>query len=162
MENAFLDLIEKYNGFEFVLGFREDEDHFIGGTGNTVWYLVQNKKMTECWTGEKTNGGWTDKHIVLKKKDKKEEPAESGKAMAMILERAYFKQAEIAASGRKPAVVPNFGYECSHYQFSFGARAYDIVNEYGITVSYSNIDDETAGYRLRDIRTGKDVSAPKL
>ncbi|MBO2518007.1 MAG: hypothetical protein CW338_12190, partial [Clostridiales bacterium] len=40
MDNGFMELVAKYGGFEYILGFRDDEDHFIGGSGNRVWYFL--------------------------------------------------------------------------------------------------------------------------
>lgn len=162
MDNAFLDLVKKYDGFEFVLGFRGDEDHWLGGKDNTVWYHIGKENDVECWMGKLQDGKWTDKHFVIKGKDFKEEGFESGKTMEMILERAYFKQKEIAESGYKPTTVSVYEHPCSHYSFSFGAKAYKISDEYGVTVEYSNIDDEAAGYRLRAIDTGANVKVPNI
>lgn len=161
MENAFLNLIEQYGGFEYAIGFRGDEDHFLGGTGNKVWYVIQKPRSAEYWLGELKDGVWTDRHI-LKKKTAKEEPAAPGSTLAKIAERAYFKQAELEASGRKPAMTEQYGHRLRHYAFSFGARAYRILDEFGVTAGYSNIDDETAGWRLRDVRTGEDVTPPDV
>lgn len=161
MNNRFLELVEANKGFEYTIGFRENEDHFIGGTGNTVWYCIIKGRRTECWIGEYKGDVWTDKHI-LKQKELREEPAAPGTAMAMILERAYFRQSEIAAANRKPVPVTLYDLKCSHYVFSFGARAYDISDDYGITFCYSNIGDEKAGWRLRDAGTGKKVRPPKF
>lgn len=161
MDNPFLELIEKHGGFEYTIGFRDNEDHWIGGTGNTVWYLISKGRSQECWIGERSGETWTDRHLV-KKKTLTEKPAEPGTTMEMILARAYFKHAEIAASGRKPVPTEFYGHPCSHYVFSFGARAYDISDEFGITMSYSNIDEVTAGYRLRDVGTGAGVTVPQL
>lgn len=162
MNNPFLDLVEKYNGFEYILGFIENEDHFIGGTGNKVWYYKEKGRTEECWLGELDGDTWTDKHMLLKGKAFSEESAEPGTAMNMILERAYFKQKEIAADGRKPSKTTISENECSHYVFAFGERAYDISDEYGVTVSYSKIDDISVGFRLRNIFTGSSVKPPKM
>lgn len=162
MSDSFLELIKEYNGFEFTLGFRDNEDHFIGGTGKEVWYCITKGNYEECWIAEYDGENRSDRHYVIKKKDVKEEPAEPGKTIQMITGRAYFKQDELAASGRKPVQTTVSGHVCSHYVFSFGARAYDVSDKFGITVSYSNIDDETAGYRLRNITLGKDVKPPKI
>lgn len=161
MENAFLELVKRNNGFEICLGFRDDEDHFIGGTGNTVWYLVVKKKNQELWIGELDGGAWTDKHVV-KKKTVTEKAADAGTTVAKIMERLYFKQDEIAASGRKPVATEIHELKCSHYVYSFGARAYDILDDYGVTACYSNIDDEMAGYRFRDVHVGENVMVPKV
>lgn len=161
MEHPFTELVKKYGGFEITLGFRDDEDHILGGTGNTVWYCILKKRSAECWIGERNGEVWADRHLV-KKKELKQSPAAPGTAIKMVEERAYFKQQELAASGRKPTPVKLYGHDASHYVFSFGARAYEVLDEFGVTVHYSNIDDETAGYRLRNVLTGADVQLPKL
>lgn len=163
MEKSFLKLVSEYNGFEFVLGFREDEDHFIGGTGNTVWYHIQKGNSVDCMLAEKKGEVWTDVHIVKNgKKEAKKEAAESGSTLERIQQRAFFKQEEIEQDGRKPVITEISGYRNRHYAFSFGARAYDILDEYGITVGYSNIDDEQAGYRLRNLHQGDSVTIPDI
>lgn len=161
MNNPFLELVGKNGGFEYTIGFINDEDHFIGGTGNKVWYCIIKGNVTECFMGELNGDVWTDRRI-LKKKGITEEPAEPGKTMEMILSMAYSGQDYIASSGRKPVTVKIYEMECSHYVFSFGAKAWDIVNDYGITVSYSDVDDLKAGFRLRDITVGKNVKPPKI
>lgn len=156
----FLKLVSENAGFEICLGFRSDFDHFIGGTGNYVWYDVQKGSRSDCYIGSlNKDGSWTDRHLV-KTKVLKEEPAKAGTTIKMITDRLYFKQAEIEASGRKPVTVELGGHKCLHYVFSFGARAYEILEEYGVNASYSNIDDEEAGYRMRSLHTGKDVKVP--
>ena len=161
MADPFLALIKKYGGIVITLGFRDDEDHFLGGVGSTVWYYTVKGRAEECYIGELQGDKWTDRHI-LKKKTVKDEPATPGTAIEMIRERAFFKQAEIASSGRKPVPVQICGNSCSHYVFSFGARAYDISDEFGVTVCYSNIDDEKAGWRLRQISIGSDLRPPQI
>lgn len=161
MSEPFLDLIGKYSGFEIVLGFRDDEDHILGGTGNKVWYCVTRGRTVDCFMGELTGGTWTDTHIV-KKKALKRESAAPGTAIGMIRDRAYFKQAEIAASGRKPVPVTVCGHAASHYVYSFGARAYEILDAFGVTALYSNVDDERAGWRTRNIFTGSAVEPPVI
>lgn len=161
MDDPFLTLTEKYGGFEIVLGFRDDEDHILGGRGNRVWYYISKGRNAECYFGERKDGVWTDTHVV-KKKALKQESAAPGTAIGMIRDRAFFKQAEIAASGRKPAPVRICGHNASHYVFSFGARAYEILDEFGVTAFYSNIDDERAGWRTRNIFLGSAVEPPEL
>ncbi|MBO2516629.1 MAG: hypothetical protein CW338_05020, partial [Clostridiales bacterium] len=128
-------------------------------------HVCLNTKVTkitpEGVTGEWKDGAWTDRHI-LKKKTLKEESAAPGKTIGMILSRAYFGQEEITSSGRRPAAVRLCDRPCSHYAFSFGARAYDISDEFGVTFSYSDIDDERAGWRLRNVFTGSQVEPPEM
>lgn len=162
MENQFLELVEENKGFSYVLGFINDEDHFIGGTGNQVWYCTVKKGQTDCWIGDLKGDAWSDRHVIIKKKKKAEEPAAPGTAMDMILARAYFGQDRIKADGRKPVATKIYEHECSHYAFSFGAIAYDISDEFGITVSFSNVDDITVGFKIRDISAGEEVRFPKL
>lgn len=162
MENNFLELVKANNGFEICLGFINDEDHFIGGTGNTVWYLVSKGKSQELWQGELKDGVWTDRHTVVKKKIAVEEASESGTAIRMAEERLYFGQDKIAADGRKPVETEVHGLKCSHYVYGFGVTAYDIIDEYGVTGCYSFTDDISVGYRFRNVATGESVRVPKL
>lgn len=43
----FLKLIENNGGFEVTLGFQDDVVHFLGGTGNKIWYFI---KKNQLWT----------------------------------------------------------------------------------------------------------------
>lgn len=161
MEERFLDLIAKTNGFDIVLSFIDFEDHRIGGIGNKVWYYVMKKQSKELWIGELNGDKWSDKHFV-KKKDLVEESAESGTTISKVVQRLYFKQDEIEATGRKPASIEKHGQKCNHYVFSFGERAYDILDEYGVTCSYSNVNDISVGHDFRDVYVGKEVEVPKI
>ena len=161
MEERFLDLITKTNGFDIVLSFIDFEDHRIGGIGNKVWYYVIKKQSKELWIGELNDNKWSDKHFV-KKEDLVEESAESGTTISKVVQRLYFKQDEIEATGRKPASIEKHGQKCNHYVFSFGERAYDILDEYGVTCSYSNVNDISVGHDFRDVFIGKEVELPKI
>lgn len=161
MEERFLDLIKKTNGFDIVLSFIDFEDHRIGGIGNKVWYYVIKKQSKELWIGELNDNKWSDKHFV-KKEDLVEESAESGTTISKVVQRLYFKQDEIEATGRKPASIEKHGQKCNHYVFSFGERAYDILDEYGVTCSYSNVNDISVGHDFRDVFIGEEVELPKI
>lgn len=159
-EKSFLELIREKHGFEVTLGFRDDVDHFIGGTGNKVWYFVKKGPKEDYYVCTAGDGGQEDIHYTRKKKILTSEPAPEGKTMELILSELAKGQKEIEESGRKPVKVTVYEHPCSHYSFSFGERAYKISDEFGITVEYSNISDEPAGFRLRNIETGKAVEAP--
>lgn len=161
MEERFLDLIKRTNGFEIVLSFIDFEDHIIGGTGNKVWYYVMKKQSKELWIGELNGDKWSDKHIY-KEKNLIEESAASKTTISKVIQRLYFKQDEIEATGRKPSSIEKHGLKCNHYVFSFGARAYDILDEYGVTCAYSNVDDISVGHDFRDVYVGKEVEVPKI
>lgn len=161
MEERFLDLIKKTNGFDIVLSFIDFEDHRIGGIGNKVWYYVIKKQSKELWIGELNDNKWSDKHFV-KKEDLVEESVESGTTISKVVQRLYFKQDEIEATGRKPASIEKHGQKCNHYVFSFGERAYDILDEYGVTCSYSNVNDISVGHDFRDVFIGEEVELPKI
>lgn len=157
----FSDLIREQKGFEVTLGFRSNIDHFIGGTGNRVWYFIKNGSKEDYYVCTFNGSDGTDVHYTRKKKILSSEPAPAGKTMELILSELAVGQQEIEESGRKSVSVDLSGHPCSHYSFSFGERAYKISDEYGITVEYSNLKDEAAGFRLRNIQTGSDVKAPK-
>ena len=160
-ETDFLTLIEENHGIQVTLGFRDDVDHFIGGTGGKFWYFVKKKSTEDYYVCTRDGDSTTDVHFTRKKKVLSSEPAPSGKTMELILSELSAGQEEIESSGRKPMAVKLYEHPCSHYSFAFGERAYKISDEYGITVEYSNLKDEAAGFRLRNIATGDEVIPPK-
>lgn len=159
--DAFYKLVKDNGGFEIALGFRGDVDHFIGGTGNKIWYFVQKRSGEDFYVCTEENGRFTDVHFVRKKKVLKSAPAEEGRTMELILSELAAGQEEIEKDGRKPAATEYCGHPCSHYSFAFGERAYKILDEYGVTAEYSNLNDEEAGFRIRNVHVGEDVKAPK-
>lgn len=162
MEEKFLELVQTNKGFEITLGFCDDIDHFIGGTGDTIWYYIQNKSKTEFWMAKQKDGVWSDKHYRKKGKSFVAEDAESGYTISKIVERLYFGHDFIAKDGRKPSVVEKHGLMVDHYTYRFGELAYEISRDYGVTVSHSNINDLSVGYYARTVKTGADVKAPKV
>lgn len=160
-ESSFLKLIEEVGGFEVSLGFRGDADHFIGGQGNKIWYFVQKGSNEDYYVCTLNADEKKDIHYERKKKILKSEAAPSGKTIELILSEIATGQKEIEESGRKPANVEVCGHPCSHYSFAFGERAYKISDEFGITIEYSNLTDEAAGFRLRNIIIGSGVKFPE-
>ena len=63
---AFMDLVKSQGGFEFVIGFPEDVDHYIGGHGNKYWYLINRGKKQEYYVGTYANDAWSDKFYTKK------------------------------------------------------------------------------------------------
>lgn len=159
-ENSFLKLIKEKNGFEVSLGFRKDVDHFIGGKDNKIWYFIQKGTNEDYYICTLNGTEKKDVHYTRKKEVLSCEAAPSGKTMEKILSEIAIGQKEIEESGRKPASVEVGGHRCSHYSFAFGERAYKIADEFGITIEYSNLNDEEGGFRLRNIFTGADVTVP--
>lgn len=158
----FWELMKKYDGFEMVLGFRDWEDHHIGGKGGTLWYYVTNGSKTECYITSRTDGAWHDEYIIKKGSTKDGVQAKPGETIAMIASRAFFGQKKIFADIRTGMQVTNDGYPCTRYNFSFGSLSYDISDEYGVTVRYSDVDHAENGFSLRYINTGDDVNVPEF
>lgn len=156
-EKTFAELIEKTGGFEAVLGFRDNVDHMIGGSGGKIWYFVQKGAKEEFYVREPDG---TETRFTRTKKALKSAPAPAGKTMSLVLAELAAGQREIETSGRKPVKVEFCGLGCSHYVFAFGERAYKVADEYGITVERSELNDPDAGFRLRTVVLGKDVIAP--
>lgn len=159
-EKGFLDLVRDNGGIEITLGFRGNEDHFIGGTGDRYWYFVKKGAKEDYYVCCAADSGAAETHYTRKRKVLRSEPAPAGKTMELILSELAAGQKEIEEDGRAPVNVEAFGRPCSHYSFAFGERAYKISDEYGVTVERSELDDESAGFRLRNIVTGEDVAAP--
>lgn len=159
-EGEFINLVNANGGFEAVLGFQGFVDHALGGTGSTIWYCISSDSRTECCMATFSGGVWTDEIITKENGGVSKAPCESGKTLALIAQRLYTGRNDIA--GKTPVAVENAGFRCSRYNFSFGAKAYDISDDYGITVRFSDTDNAIAGYSLRNINAGANVKPPEF
>ena len=160
MDNkTFIDLVNEYDGFELVIGFRDDVDHYIGGKDNKVWYQVTKGSNSEYYVGTLENGVWTDKFYKAKKhKVVSSETVESGTTISKVEERAFFYRDKIGT--KKPQRVEKEEDTYLHYVFGFGERAWEVSEKYGVTTFFSDINKEDEGYHLRDIVIGSDVEKP--
>ncbi len=159
--NRFMDLVEKENGFEFYQAFRDEVDWIIGGKGDTYWFVImKDQSVKETYIGTLKNGVWSDCLIKGKGKRRtvKEMPAES--TIKRIEERAYFMQDAEWVKDRKPRLIED-AHPHYHYVYGFGDKALDVSESYGVSISYSDINDPSAGYHLRYLYTGNDVECPE-
>ena len=157
----FYALVRENGGFEVTLGYRGDVDCIIGGTGNKIWYCIKKGSSLDWYLGTRTGDERTDTRFTLKRKVLSSVPAPAGKTEALILGVLSTGQKEIEESGHKPVKTALYDHPCSHYSFRWGERAYKVSDEYGITVEYSDIKNEAAGFRLRNIETGAKVRPPR-
>ena len=157
---CFLQLVERCGGFELVHGYREDEDHYLGGKGNAVWYVVMKQgKPTEARIGTFANGTWTDRLVKGSGKRRSEKDAPPGSTLKRAAEKAYLAQGEEWVAGRKPRLIED-AHPHYHYTYGFGDKALDVSQAFGVTIRYSDIHDAAAGFRERDVCTGADVELP--
>ncbi len=159
-QESFMNLVKENNGFEFVIGYKNDVDHYIGGKGNKCWYYIDyGGKKAEYYIGTYENGSCSDIYYTLKGKKLESKTVEENTTINKIIERAYFYQEK--TTGKKPQEIEKHGYLCEHYSFGFGEKAVEIVKDYGITVDFNDINDNDSAYHLRDISTDSDVEKPK-
>ena len=157
---SFMNLVKENDGFEFVIGFKKDVDHRIGGKNNKYWYYIdKNGKNAEYYVGTYENGLWSDKFYKEKGSKLESKSVDSGTTIKMIVERAYFYQDKTV--NRKAQEVEKHGFICNHYMFGFGDIAVETVKDYGVTVDFNDIKDNDSAYHLRDIFIGDDVEKPK-
>ena len=160
-QKRFVDLVNKHDGFELVHAYRDDEDHYLGGKGNTVWYIVMKSgKQTEARIGTLENGNWSDRLIKGSGKKRSEKDAPAGSTIKRIAEKAYLAQGEEWVTGRKPRLIED-AHPHYHYTYGFGDKALDGSDSYGVTIRYSDIHDAAAGFHERDVLTGAEVDPPK-
>ena len=58
-EKNFFDLVNKYDGFEFVIAYA-DKVVYIGGKGNKCWYFMDKGVYDEYYVADLVEGKWTD------------------------------------------------------------------------------------------------------
>ncbi|MBR3512693.1 MAG: hypothetical protein IKN74_07070, partial [Clostridia bacterium] len=135
-KNAFMKLVNDNNGFEFVIGYRDDLDYYIGGVGNKYWFQWIKGKDSEYYIGTYENGVWTDKHYIAKnKKIIESNTVEPETTINKIVERAYYYQDRIG--NKKPTEIDKEYDTFLHYVFGFGEKAWEVSKKYGVTVSFS-------------------------
>ena len=161
MENCrFLELVEKENGFEFYQAFRDEVDWVMGGKGDTCWFTVlKDQSVKETYIGTLKDGVWTDRMIKGKGKNRSEKQMPAGSTIRRIEERAYFMQEAAWVKDRKPRLIED-AHPHFHYVYGMGDKALDVSQAYGVSIAYSDLNDQEAGFHLRYLYTGSDVEIP--
>ncbi len=156
-EERFMKLVEEYQGFEFYQAYRDDEDHILGGKGNTFWYVImKDGKTQEAYIGTYENGAWSDRQEKGRGAKKKTKAMPAGSTIRRIAQMAYLMQSEKWVAGRTPKAIED-AHPHFHYVKGFGEIGLDVSKQYGVTIAYSNINDVPAGFHLRFLYTGEDV-----
>jgi hypothetical protein len=160
-EERFMEMVDKYHGFEFVQAYRDDKDHYLGGKGNTYWYVITQKgRRKEAYIATLENGGWKDVYVKGEGEKKKVKDMEPGTTIRLIARMAYYLQDESWVQ-RKPSMV-NDNHPHKHYVYRFGEKGLDISEEFGVTITFSDINDVSKGFHLRDVSTGDDVETESI
>lgn len=159
-EDRFVKLVEEHQGFELVLGFRDWEDRYMGGKGDTFWYIVRkDEKLKEFYKAKYRGGEWEDVRITGNGSKKKEVSVAPGTTIRRIEKDAFYGQNEAWVKGKKARVIAT-GHPHRHYSKGFGEKGLDVSETYGVTISYSNVNDLPAGFHMRNVFAGKNVEIP--
>ena len=161
MENSrFMELVARENGFEFYQAFRDEVDWVIGGKDDTYWFSVlEDQAVKETYIGKLKDGEWTDYRIKGKGKKKTVKEMPAGSTIERIEERAFFMQDAEWVKDRKPRLIED-SHPHYHSVYGIGDKALDVSEAYGVSIGYSDINDLSAGYRLRYLYTGEEVENP--
>ena len=156
---AFMKLVNENDGFEFIIGYKDDLDYYIGGKGNKYWFQWIKGKNSEYYIGTYENGVWTDKYYVAKNRTIVDSSTvEPETTINKIVERAYYYQDKIGT--KKPTEIDKEYDIFLHYVYGFGEKAWEVSKKYGVTVTFSDINNVDEGYHLRDFNIGADVDKP--
>ncbi len=159
-EERFMELVEANGGFEYYQAYRGDVDHVLGGKDGVFWFTVMKKgKVTESYIGKYAGGAWEDRYIKGSGASKKEKEMPAGSTIKRIAEAAYLMQNETWVTRRTPKPIED-AHPRYHYVYGFGDRGLDVSVKYGVTIAYSDVKDESAGFHLRYLYTGSEVEAP--
>ncbi len=161
LSDAFMKLADQERGIEIVHAYRDDVDHHLGGKDNTYWYIIRkNGKTTDAWIGVLKDGIWNDRYIKGAGSEKTESAIPSGTTVVRIAERAYLCQNQAWVTRKTPKPIED-QHPHYHYVYGFGDKSLDVSVKYGITMGYSELKDESAGFHLRNLITGDDVELPE-
>ena len=156
----FSELVEKEKGFEFYQAFRDEVDWIIGGKDGTYWFTVlKDQSVKETYIGTLKNGVWEDRKVKGKGKKRTVTEMPPGSTIKRIEERAFFMQDAEWVKGRKPRLVQD-AHPHYHYVYGIGDKALDVSDAYGVSITYSDLKDLSAGFRLRYLYTGEEVDIP--
>ena len=159
-EERFIKLVEENNGFEFYQAYRDDEDHLLGGKDGVFWYVImKNGKVLESYIGKLNGGKWEDVYEKGSGDKKKTSAMPAGSTIKRIAEKAYLMQEEQWVTRRTPSPTED-SHPHYHYVYGFGDKALDVSVKFGVTIAFSDIKDEGAGFHLRYLYTGDDVETP--
>lgn len=159
-EERFMKLVEENGGFEFYQSYRNDVDHILGGKDGTFWYLIMKKgKVTESCIGRYRDGVWEDVCVKGTGAKQKTRTMPSGSTIRRIASKAYLCQNETWVTRRTPKPIED-EHPHYHYVYGFGDKGLDVSVQYGVTIGYSELSDVQAGFHLRFLYTGNDVTLP--
>ncbi len=159
-EERFMKLVEENGGFEFYQAYRNDVDHILGGKDGTFWYLIMKKgKVTESCIGRYRDGVWEDVCVKGTGAKQKAKTMPSGSTIRQIASKAYLCQNETWVTRRTPKPIED-EHPHYHYVYGFGDKGLDVSVQYGVTIGYSELSDVQAGFHLRFLYTGNDVTLP--
>ncbi len=159
-EERFMKLVEEHDGFEFYQAYRNDVDHILGGKDGVYWYSIMKKgKVTESCIGKYRDGAWEDVCIKGSGASRKTTAMPPGSTISRIAGQAYLMQGETWVTRRTPKPIED-AHPHYHYVYGFGDKALDVSVEYGVTIAFSDLKDEDAGFHLRYLYTGDDVEQP--
>lgn len=156
----FMELVEENDGFELVLGYRDWEDRYMGGKGDIYWYIVRkDEKLKEFYSATYKDGKWQDVRITGKGSKRKEVSVTSGATIRRIAENAFYGQNEAWVKGKKAKVIDT-GHPHKHFSKGFGEKGLDVSEAYGVTITYSDINNLSVGFHMRNVFTGSGVEIP--
>ena len=122
--------------------------------------VLQDQSVKETYIGTLKDGIWTDRRIKGKGKKKTVKEMPAGSTIKRVEERAFFMQEAEWVKGRKPRLVED-AHPHFHYVYGFGDKALDVSEAYGVSIAYSDLKDNSAGFHLRFLYTGKEVEIPE-
>ena len=155
----FLDLVEKYDGFEYVIAYA-NQVVYIGGKGNKCWYFMDKGVYDEYYIAELNDGVWTDWYYESKDHTIKCKEAVSGTTAGFIKELAYEHQHNVKLDEAHISRLQVKGHEVLHYDC--GSYTFDVLSEYGITVANDDSRNPSASYKFWDVSVGDAVRVPNV
>lgn len=154
---AFMALVESNDGFEIAYSRAEQNEIYAGGKDNIYWFLGRNGDgLEQLYYAEYDGHDWADFYFETADGVTTVREADVP-TISMLTYFVYYGQTDIDYNPCVPVEVTDIDMVCDRYSYSFGAYAYDISREYGLTVRYSNTDRPEEGFEPVYIHTGDSV-----
>ena len=160
---AFALLVSRNRGFELMV-YNKYVWTTVGGKDNDIWYIEEFKgenRRKVARFATLVDGEWRDSCYLIKGGETTPQPIASGETMALAAEKLYYGQ-DLIDESKISTNSYLLGVLVRKFTFNFGAEAYDISQQHGVTVGVIIKNNDRDTYRMRKLLTGDDVVKPSI
>ncbi|MBE5960350.1 MAG: hypothetical protein E7256_03025 [Lachnospiraceae bacterium] len=160
----FMELVEKYDGFEAVYRNNEQTTFYCGGKDDVYWFIeMPEEGDSYYYIGQFDGKKWTCSYCWENEEEHGDiEEVWEYEAIDRICYKVYYDQDCFDPAEVSPMDVEIAGRPAKRYNRDFGIYSTEIDVEYLITIGYCNTEDEYSIFSLEDIYIGSNVEVAEF